>query len=420
MIWLFAETKCKKMKLKYFLIVVIVLSSLTSYAQEDEKKENPFSFKWDNGFKLQNQDKSFKMKFGGRIMVDHAFFFQDDAMDINFGELETTSGTEIRRARFYMSGTIYHNVEFKLQVDYVTGVTRIKDAYVGIKNVPDVGTIRVGNVKEPIRLDALTSSKYITFMERVLATDFAQERNSGILIFNDFLEKRLSAQAGVFRNANGSGNDRQANDGYVLTGRITGLIINRSEKKQLLHVGVGHSFRKTDAHEFSIFSRSEAHMGAKYINTGTMENIKHSNLTNFEAALVLNSFSFQGEYILGNYKKMDFDPIDNYQFSSIYGQVSYFITGESKNFKSSYSGFGRVNPSKNFGKNGSGAWEVAVRVSNSDLNSENIFGGEQTDITLGVNWYLNPVTRFMFNYVRVDIKDTGKVNVVQARVQIDF
>ncbi len=408
------------MKLKYLLIAIIVLSSFTMFSQEKEKKENPFSFKWDNGFKLESQDKNFKLKFGGRIMVDHAYFFQDDDLDTNFGPLETKSGTEFRRARFFMSGTLYKNVEFKLQIDHVSGVTQLKDAYVGLKNIPVVGTIRIGNVKEPFRLDALTSSKYITFMERVLATDFSQERNSGILVFNDFMEKRLSAQAGAFRNAIATGNDKKANDGYVLTGRITGLVINKPEKKQLLHIGVGHSFRKKDNKEFSITSRPEAHMGAKYINTGTMENIKHVNLTNFEAAFVHKSFSFQGEYILGKYKKMDFDPIDSYNFASIYGQVSYFITGESKKFKSSYSGFGRVKPHKNFGKEGAGAWEVAVRVSNSDLNSEDIFGGEQLDITFGVNWHLNPATRIMINYVRADIKEMGKVSVIQGRMQIDF
>lgn len=402
--------------------VLLVISLFTLFiVKGQEKKENPFSFKWDNGFKLESQDKNFKMKFGGRIMVDHAFFFQNSDLDQNFGELVATSGTEIRRARFFMSGTIYKNVEFKLQVDYVGGVTRIKDAYIGIKKIPVVGNIRVGNVKEPFRLGALTSSKYITFMERVLATDFVKERNSGIVVFNDFLDKRLSAQMGAFRNAGGSGNDKVANDGYVLTGRITGLIINNPEKQQLLHIGVGHSYRKTHDKEFQIFSRPEAHMGPKYINTGVMENIKHANLTNFEIAFVYKSFSFQSEYIIGVYKKMNFDPINSYNFTSIYGQVSYFITGESKNYKSSYSGFDKVKLNKNFGsEKGAGAWEVAVRITDSDLNSEDILGGKQTDITFGVNWYLNPVTRFMFNYIRADIMNTGKASVIQARFQIDF
>ncbi len=408
------------MKLKYLLITIIILSSFTMFSQEEEKKENPFSFKWDNGFKLESLDKQFRMKFGGRIMVDHAYFFQNSDLDENFGELETKSGTEIRRARFFMSGTVYSNVEFKLQVDFAGGVAILKDAYIGFKKVPVVGTIRIGNVKEPFRFDPLTSSKYITFMERVLATDFAHERNSGIIIFNDFFNKRFSAQAGAFRNSS-FGNAIAANDGYIVTGRATGLLINKPDEHKILHLGVGFSHRVSDNHEFKISSRPEAHLGPKYINTGTIENIKHANLTNFEAVFIYKSFSFQGEYIIGVYDTMDFEPIDKYTFDSYYGQVSYFITGESKNYKGSYSGLGRVKPTKNFGSSGgAGAWEVAVRLSNSNLNSKDVFGGEQRDITLGVNWYVNPITRLMVNYDLVKVVDTGNAAVIQARMQIDF
>ena len=66
------------------------------------------------------------------------------------------------------------------------------------------------------------------------------------------------------------------------------------------------------------------------------------------------------------------------------------------------------------------AWEVELRYATSDLNSENISGGEQSDITLGVNWYLNPSTRIMFNNVWADVKDAGTMNVFPVRFQINF
>ncbi len=410
------------MKLKYLLIILVVLSSITMFSQEEEKKENPFKFKWDNGFKLENQDKSIKMKFGGRIMADHAYFFQDDELDTNVGVLETKSGTEFRRARLFMSGTIYSNVNFKLQIDFSGGKATLKDAYIGIKDIPVVGNIRVGHIKEPFRFDALTSSKYITFMERALPIDFSQERNNGILILNDFAKKRMSFQAGAFRNANNNSDDVMANDGYVLTGRLTGLVLNNSEKKQILHLGAAFSYRKPDSKEFKISSRPEAHLsGTKYISTGTIENVSSINLANFEGVLVMKSFSFQGEYLTATVNNLDSASLDSYSFSSYYGQISYFLTGENKNYKNSYAGFDRVKPNKNFGKEkGAGAWEVAVRVSNSDLNSEDVFGGEQLDLTVGLNWYLNPATRLMINYVRADIKDMGNASAIQGRLQIDF
>ena len=61
-----------------------------------------------------------------------------------------------------------------------------------------------------------------------------------------------------------------------------------------------------------------------------------------------------------------------------------------------------------------------MRYDTSGLNSEDITGGEQSDTTLGVTWYVNPATRIMFNNVWATIKDAGKMNVFQVRFQINF
>ena len=58
--------------------------------------------------------------------------------------------------------------------------------------------LRVGHFKEPLRLEALTSSKYITFMERALPIALSPERNTGAMYHTTFGEK-ISLQTGVFR-----------------------------------------------------------------------------------------------------------------------------------------------------------------------------------------------------------------------------
>ena len=66
-----------------------------------------------------------------------------------------------------------------------------------------------------------------------------------------------------------------------------------------------------------------------------------------------------------------------------------------------------------------------------DLNDEDMNGGELSNFTLGVNWYLNPNLRFMLNYVRAMLDDDcyykgdmgdhcGDTDIVQARFQVDF
>ena len=411
----------RQSKFKFSLTFLIFLIT-NLYVISQETKENQFSFKWDNGFKLESKDKKFKLKFGGRIMIDHAYFKQDEALDMSYGPLESTTGTEFRRLRFFFSGTIYNNVEFKLNVDFAGGEARLKDAYIGVKKIPIVGTIRVGHVKEPHRFDALSSSKYFTFMERAIPADFGNERNNGILLMNDFLDKKLSIQTGVFRNADAFGNDESADNDVAWTSRITSLVINKEDKEQLLHLGASYSHRKPDREEYKISIRPKSHLSRKYITTGNIPGVETTQVINLEAAYSHGPFSIQAEYMnLGvdqNYEGIS----TKYNFKNYYAQASYFITKEHRPFINSYETFGRLKPKNNVfnGEKGAGAWEVALRYTNTDLNSKDIYGGQQEDITLGVNWYLNPATRIMLNQVWTHFPDEGNLNIFEIRLQLDF
>ncbi|MCZ4317881.1 porin [Aequorivita viscosa] len=404
------------MQRKHFYLSTLLLFSTVVFSQETQT--NPFSFKWDNGFKLTSQDQQFALQFGGRIMVDHAYIFQNNSLTENYGPLVSKSGTEFRRARMFMAGDIYENTHFKFQVDFSGNKTSIKDMFIGFSNLPVVGKVLIGQFKEPFRLSSLNSSKYTTFMEVAQNEAFAQSYNNGIMLLNNFLNNRLSAQLSSFRNANNNSDDAFADDGYIVTGRITGLALKNTEKNHLLHLGVGYSYRKPESKEYQIAAKPSSNLAPKYINTGTLKNVDEIKLINFETAYVYNSFSFQGEFLKATVNT----DIDALNFSNYYGEVSYFLTGESKNYKGSYDGFGRVKPNRNFsGKNkGAGAWEIALRYSNTDLTDKTIFGGKQNDIALGLNWYLNPVTRFMINHIWVDIENEGAANILQGRLQVDF
>jgi phosphate-selective porin OprO/OprP len=63
---------------------------------------------------------------------------------------------------------------------------------------------------------------------------------------------------------------------------------------------------------------------------------------------------------------------------------------------------------------GFGAWELAARFSRMNLNFEeglagtaavpgSVRGGDQSIVTLGVNWYLNPNFKVMMNYLLIDV-----------------
>jgi predicted N-acyltransferase len=67
------------------------------------------------------------------------------------------------------------------------------------------------------------------------------------------------------------------------------------------------------------------------------------------------------------------------------------------------------------------------RVQETGIRFRRLKGGEMDIITLALNWYLNPNTRIMFNYVYADITDArgrvgadGTLNGFGTRFQIDF
>lgn len=183
------------------LISLLVVWISSAAAQEEDTDFNAY---WKEGIRLDSKDENFKLKIGGRIMLDWATIDPDSQLEDDFPDLEGT-GVEFRRARLYTSGTVYGSVEFKVQYDFAGGDADFKDVYLGLKKVPGVGHIKVGHFKEPFSLEGLTSSKYITFMERALPNAFSPSRNTGIMLHNPVLDKRMTWAVGYFYNTDDYG-----------------------------------------------------------------------------------------------------------------------------------------------------------------------------------------------------------------------
>jgi len=393
----------------YIVISLVFVGMLASATALEAKKELALS--WNKGIRMQSEDGQFKVKFGGRIMNDWAWFNQSVEHDTTFGNFQ--DGTEMRRTRLYLSGTLYKNTVFKFQYDWAGSKVSTKDMYVGIKDVPILGTVSIGNQHEPLGLETLTSSKYITFMERSVVSDMTPERNSGIKFKKSLAGGRATCSAGIFRDTGSNG--KSVGDGnYAGTARLTGVPW-RDDDHGLVHLGVAASYRNPNGPvEFG--SKPEAHLAGTSVKTGELA-ADAVQLIAGELAIVMGSASIQAEGIMS---KLDNAPTDDPTFRAAYGSLSYFVTGEKRDYKSSSATFGRTTPLSNLGDGGNGAVELAGRVSYSDLNSGGISGGSMTDITAGINWYLNPNTRFMLNYVRSDVTDIGTADILQTRFQIDF
>ena len=376
--------------------------------RRDDTSGSEFKVYWQEGLRLDSADGQTKLKIGGRVMYDWSWSREDDA----FGTQE--DGHEFRRARLYSAGTIYDNIGYKFQYDFAGGKSLVKDVYIEIKDFPGAA-LKVGHFKEPIGLNEITSDKYVTFVEPALPMAFVPSRNAGLMLHKENANSTWAA--GVFRSTDEDG-EHEASGAYAATGRVTYAPVKSSDRRHVVHLGAAASHRsQNNSNTVQYRSRPESHLFGRPVDTGLVE-AENVSLYGLEAAWVAGSFSMQGEYIMASTDSPSGSSDVN--FSGYYLQSSYFLTGESQNYKKGV--FSRVKPKKNYNrKNGThGAWELAARYSSLDLNSGTVNGGELDDITLGLNWYLNPNTRIMLNCIHADAKENGDADLGVMRFQVDF
>jgi phosphate-selective porin OprO/OprP len=125
-------------------------------------------------------------------------------------------------------------------------------------------------------------------------------------------------------------------------------------------------------------------------------------------------------------------------FNGWYLQASWVLTGESKPYRPERGAYSTPSPDEpfSFSKGTWGAWEIAGRYSDLDLNFnpgafgvvtplDGIRGGEQRIWTAGLNWYPNNALRFVLDYQHTDVSrlsSTGgslaaKLDAVSMRAQ---
>ncbi len=384
---------------------------------DSDDRRGPFGLRyyWKDTLRAESPDGNVKLRFGGRFMGDWAVFDTRHGIEDDIADFE--EGTEVRRARIYYSGTLYDHFEFKTQISLADRKIEAVDVFVGLINIPILGGVRVGHFKEPFGLEELTSSRYITFLERsspIVA--FAADRNAGVMVRNAILDDRLTWAAGVFRDTDRFF-DGEFNRGLHVTGRLTGLPLYEDGGRRLLHLGVAYSHRDLGASTARFRARPEVHIAPRIVDTGGMV-ANAVDLLGAEVAWVHGPFSLQGEYFHAFVNRHYGHDLE---FNGLYVQASYFLTGEHRAYKKRSAAFDKITPARNFGDNGGlGAWQLAARYSYFDLNDADIRGGRTNNLTVGLNWHLSRNMRISWNYVYADPTESDIAHIFQTRLQFSF
>ncbi|MFM8274567.1 MAG: OprO/OprP family phosphate-selective porin, partial [Gemmata sp.] len=393
----------------------------------------PLADYWRNGLRFESADKNFSLFVGGRVQFDGVSYLTTTAMRRNTpGTSLLEDGVSFRRVRLDMGGTIYKNIDFYTQVDFangflsvpnstsVTNATYPTDLWVQYKELPLLGNVRVGNQKPLYSFEHLTSSRFLTFLERSLGFDaFAEGQNNGfepgITAFDTFNDKRGTWGVGVFKSTRSPFGWNVGRNEAEVNGRLTYLPVYEDDGRYLVHVGVGAAHRDLDQDQARFRARLDARNSPSAFSplvsdTGLFFG-NHQQLVVPEFVAVAGPWSLQSEYYGSWVHDAQAVGPNNTRLAnrgtvymqSVYAEVGYFLTGENRAYNRESAVFGRVVPRtplawSRTGFTGWGAWQVAARYSYLDLNSKDIRGGTVNDMTLGLNWFLNPNMKLQSNY----------------------
>ena len=225
------------------------------------------------------------------------------------------------------------------------------------------------------------------------------------------------ALAGGFEPMGQRSDDAHRSEHWALVTRATYAPIAR--RRTVIHFGGAGEFRDVLGDDtYNLSTRTESSLGPRLLDTGTLADVDTVVTAGAEAAALFGPVLLQGEYHHAFLQRTG--GREDVSVGGGYGQVSWVVTGESREYTRSSGAFGGVDPKSDWG-----ALELAARFSTLDLEDGIVDGGRATNVSVGANWYIRSNLRLMFNYVRVDGEqaDTGASDdpqIFQFRAQLHF
>ncbi|MBV8799502.1 MAG: hypothetical protein JO208_06810 [Alphaproteobacteria bacterium] len=424
-------------------------SQAAQYADIQAQRQSDVSVSFKNGRPtFKTADGNFSASLRTLLQFDNAYYSQGKLPP----GIDFSSGSNFRRARLGLSGTLYKDWSYEFLYDLggssVEGAT-LASAYLQYDGLAPVH-LRVGAYPTPESFEDSTSAADLLFLERAQPVDLERsiggsDGRQGATIFayddNYFIAGSytggLVGESGVF--------DEESN----LVGRAayrfdlgddTNFAVGADSTYVIKPADLAAGREAPDSIRFR--ERPELNVddnGIRLIDTGTL-NANHILTYGLEAAGNWHSLYGQGGYFHYDVSRRDSSLADP-NFDGWYMQASWVLTGESKPYRPERGAYGSPSPADEFSfdKLGWGAWELAARYSVLDLNfdagspntvaaPDAIRGGEQKIWTAGLNWYPNNAIRFMLDYQHTDASRLnssggdigGRLDAVSLRAQMAF
>lgn len=397
--------------------------------------------KWKGAPELSSSDGKFKFKVRGRLMGDFNSIDQDEAIT---GE-PNVNGVELRRARLGVEGVVYYDWKYKFEVDFAGDASEVKDAYIAYANWAnwEKSEILIGQFKTANSLEDMTSSRFITFMERSAFIEaFGIDRQIGTGIWAG--DEHWSFQTGYF---GGNTSNQETWFDSESTFSVRGTVAPINNDTTVVHLGANYRHRDAGTSQDTGFAElfryraraADLHLADRFVQTPFIG--ENDDMFVLEGAAVYKRFSVQGEYAqLETNVAPGIAPGVNPTYNGWYIEGSVFLTDDMRNYEADEGAFGRVKPKNPVygGSGGWGAWQLAGKYDVIDLSDGaaaiNASGapnavmceecGEQKTWLIGLNWWLTDYTALKFNVTQSEIEggvnDGADITGFGMRAQIDW
>lgn len=357
----------------------------------------------------KSKDGDFSFNMTGSFQMD-TIIFDDDRAD-------RATDIDFRRLRLGAEGRFYEDFHYGIEADFRDNNADVTDAYLGFDGIENTN-LQIGQFKQPLSMDFLTSSKRYAFAERGLPVALSLGRGLGAMA--QYSGDDWGVSGGFFGDTAGS--DDSNDEQHSAIARLHWAPVLSEDK--IVHVGVaGAYFYPSGANDDVRYrARAEARADDPLVDV-TVTNVDDVKQYGFEFGGAFDALYWQAEYLNNHVEAASGD----FDFNGYYAQLVYALTGEKRIYDVGDGVFKGIRPDRPFDLDEGhyGAWTIGARYSNLDLNDGVLNGGELSNWTVGVNWYPTRHTRFIFNYINADSDNNAVIanddpDIYVLRTQFDF
>lgn len=382
-------------------------ANVTSLRREVEQlktaQANSLQVDWSSGApKFSSPEGDFSFEPFGRIQYDYSTTGGSsyEARDIN--------GTEFRRLRLGVKGQLMDPIFYILQLDFTDSDVSVLSAYIGTdfelgENSIDLA---LGNKFNDRSLSGSTSSKWIWFLERnVVANNVIPENGyflsgASAAVYGD---GPWHASLQVAKGSLSDDNTESDNTTVLSRAHYNPLLTDNA----MVHLGAWgfyEDFERAQQPTISQRARVTAHFNDNVrVESDTIDRPKTSTGYGFELAGSVGPFATAAEYGRRDIDTRPDSATGDTDYDAYAVQAGYFLTGEKHGYSGKSGVWTRPDIANPVTQGGWGAWEVLARYEALDYDNRPLLrGGTGHDTTVGLNWWVNAYTRFMFNWTHWD------------------